>query len=133
VHQCLHWIRLDTAHEYISNAKIENVLKFRPADAATTECVEALTTAALLGRLSVELQLAVLLTVGLHHMLAALGELSTRWKDLGKLAEKIEEHKQYTEREKEALETRLETSGCDAELSQVISHLASAAGSLCMF
>lgn len=64
-------------------------------------------------------------------MLAALTEMSKNWKDLKELANNIESHKRYTEREKEALETALEANNCPADLSLAIAHLASASGHLC--
>jgi hypothetical protein len=128
MHQCLHWIRLSIAHETFSNQAVDKVFQFRPADPSAFECAEALGTAALLGRMPVEILLPYSTTCGYLHMLTVLSELSEKWKDLNQLGEAINSHKMYTEREQKSVELSLEAQNCAFDRSNAIMHLAQADG-----
>ncbi|KAK3704703.1 hypothetical protein LTR37_013677 [Vermiconidia calcicola] len=126
MHDCINWIQLSSAHDTISAGPFEKTMQFRPTDQSTFECIDALNTASLLGRMPTEILLPYCSIAGLMHLLVVLNEITDQWHDLGRLGQAIQSHKAYINREAETLEHTLQVQGCPTELFNAISHLAGA-------
>lgn len=118
MYECLYWIRLSMA-----GISLESVFRLQPINETTIQCLEALNTASLLGRMPVEMLLPYTTTACWINMLMTYRELSENWKVLTQLGQVIMTHKDWCDREKKGLECSLASCGCSAEKVNVISHL----------
>ena len=118
MYECLHWIRLSMA-----GITLESVFRLQSMHETTFQCLEALSSASLLGRMPVDILLTYTTTSCWIQMLITFRDLSENWKDLKHLGEAILSHKAWCDREKDVLEASLASIDCPKDKRNAISHL----------
>ena len=116
--ECMHWIRLT-----IAGISLESIFRLQSFEQTTLQCLEALKTALVLGRMPTNILLPYYTTSCWIHMMLNFKDLSEHWRDLEHLRRVVHSHKAFCDQEEETLERSLATSGYQPDQLNAISHL----------
>ena len=122
---CIQWIRLSLEQDAISASSARDFYRIREFDPSTSECLEALRTAAMFNRIPTELLTAYNSVSCYVQCLESLRKIFANWRDLDHLATIITDHSAFCKRSKESVERSLEHFSIDhPEKANAISHCA---------